>query len=119
MVHDIDLRRLRFSSDKARAKAMSDLGFGEERICFDGERISMRQACPRCSSGIGVVEKKSGQEVVRCSTCGAFVYNRPKEKKDPLMRELLQTFHNWAQTLTEEQRRLFLTKLKAKLEKDS
>ena len=50
--------------------------------------IEMRAPCRSCGSMRGVVEEKSGQDVVRCADCDSWVYNRPKAESGKEVRSV-------------------------------
>ena len=49
--------------------------------------IDMREPCT-CGCSTGEIEVKSGQDVVRCSDCGAWCYNRPKAESGKATRSV-------------------------------
>lgn len=44
------------------------------------DAIVMRSPCPACDDPNGIVTETGGQDVVRCSACGAYCYSRPKSE---------------------------------------
>lgn len=40
--------------------------------------ITMRAPCPRCGEDLGIVTRKSMQDVVRCANCDRHCYNAPR-----------------------------------------
>ena len=58
----------------------------------DRERFSLRAPCAGCTSEVGYVLERNGQDTVRCVSCDRFQYNAPRTETGRAVRSV-STIH--------------------------